>query len=69
MSTILAIFIAIITIVVLALLAGGILGFAAEKFKVDSDPIVEQLDALLPQTQCGQCGHPGCRPYAEAIEF
>lgn len=26
-----------------------------------------QIDALLPQTQCGQCGHPGCRPYAEAI--
>ena len=67
MSTFFAIFIAIAAIVLLALLAGGILGFAAEKFKVDSDPIVEQLDALLPQTQCGQCGHPGCRPYAEAI--
>jgi len=26
-----------------------------------------QIDALLPQTQCGQCGYPGCRPYAEAI--
>lgn len=25
------------------------------------------IDALLPQTQCGQCGHPGCAPYAEAI--
>jgi Na+-translocating ferredoxin:NAD+ oxidoreductase subunit B len=67
MSTFFAIFIAITAVVLLALLAGGILGFAAEKFKVDSDPIVEQLDALLPQTQCGQCGHPGCRPYAEAI--
>ena len=51
----------------LALLFGGILGFAAVKFKVEGDPIVEQLDALLPQTQCGQCGHPGCRPYAEGI--
>jgi electron transport complex protein RnfB len=28
---------------------------------------VDAIDALLPQTQCGQCGHPGCRPYAEAI--
>lgn len=28
---------------------------------------VEQIDALLPQTQCGKCGHPGCRPYAEAM--
>ncbi len=51
----------------LALIFGAILGFAAVKFKVEGDPIVEQLDALLPQTQCGQCGHPGCRPYAEGI--
>ncbi len=51
----------------LALVFGGILGFAAVKFKVEGDPIVEQIDSLLPQTQCGQCGHPGCRPYAEGI--
>ncbi|MGS2718268.1 electron transport complex subunit RsxB [Eionea flava] len=51
----------------LALIFGGILGFAAVQFKIEGDPIVEQLDALLPQTQCGQCGHPGCRPYAEGI--
>ncbi|MEO0442491.1 MAG: electron transport complex subunit RsxB [Pseudomonadota bacterium] len=51
----------------LALVFGGILGFAAVTFKVEGDPIVEQIDALLPQTQCGQCGHPGCRPYAEGI--
>ncbi|POZ61931.1 electron transport complex subunit RsxB [Chromobacterium alticapitis] len=31
-------------------------------------PLVERIDALLPQTQCGQCGHAGCRPYAEALE-
>lgn len=29
--------------------------------------LVDDIDALLPQTQCGQCGYPGCRPYAEAI--
>ena len=29
--------------------------------------IADNIDALLPQTQCGQCGYPGCRPYAEAI--
>lgn len=28
---------------------------------------VARINALLPQTQCGQCGYPGCRPYAEAI--
>ncbi|RKR02397.1 electron transport complex protein RnfB [Kushneria sinocarnis] len=28
---------------------------------------VDEIDRQLPQTQCGKCGHPGCRPYAEAI--
>ena len=51
----------------LALLFGLLLGYAAVRFRVEADPIVEKLDALLPQTQCGQCGYPGCRPYAEAI--
>ena len=43
------------------------LGYAAIRFKVEGNPIVEQIDALLPQTQCGQCSYPGCKPYAEAI--
>ena len=29
--------------------------------------LAERLDRLLPQTQCGQCGYAGCRPYAEAM--
>ena len=32
-----------------------------------ADTLVDAVDALLPQTQCGQCGHPGCRPYAQAV--
>ncbi|GGB51406.1 electron transport complex subunit B [Oceanisphaera marina] len=59
--------IAIAVLALLALVFGVILGFAAVKFRVESDPIVEQLDELLPQTQCGQCGYPGCKPYAEAV--
>ncbi|MUI53594.1 electron transport complex subunit RsxB [Aliivibrio fischeri] len=62
-----SILIAVIAIAALALVFGLILGFASIKFKVESDPIVEQIDAILPQTQCGQCGYPGCKPYAEAI--
>ncbi|MCV5389298.1 RnfABCDGE type electron transport complex subunit B, partial [Escherichia coli] len=60
MSTIL---IAIIALAVLAAIFGAILGFASIRFKVEADPIVDQIDAILPQTQCGQCGYPGCRPY------
>ncbi|GEM79857.1 electron transport complex subunit RsxB [Vibrio superstes] len=62
-----AILIAIVALVALAALFGGLLGFASIRFKVEADPIVEQVDSILPQTQCGQCGYPGCRPYAEAI--
>ncbi|TEW47639.1 electron transport complex subunit RsxB [Psychromonas algicola] len=61
------IFIAILTLGVLALIFGALLGYSSIKFKVKEDPIVEELDALLPQTQCGQCGYPGCKPYAKAI--
>lgn len=34
---------------------------------VAQSPLVERIDALLPQTQCGKCGFAACRPYAEAI--
>lgn len=57
----------ILAIAVLAIIFGLILGFAAIRFKVEGDPIVDKIDAILPQTQCGQCTYPGCRPYAEAI--
>lgn len=35
--------------------------------KVEDAPLVDRIDAILPQTQCGKCGYYGCRPYAEAI--
>jgi len=31
-------------------------------------PTADDIDALLPQTQCTRCGYAGCRPYAEAID-
>jgi len=58
---------AILILLALAAVFGVILGFAAVHFKVDEDPVVDQIDNILPQTQCGQCSYPGCRPYAEAI--
>jgi len=51
----------------IAVVLGAVLGYASIRFKVEGDPLVDKIDALLPQTQCGQCGYPGCRPYAEAI--
>lgn len=58
---------AIIALSALAGIFGLLLGFAAVRFHVEGDPVADQIDALLPQTQCGQCSYPGCRPYAEAI--
>jgi electron transport complex protein RnfB len=51
----------------IGLVLGAVLGWAAIKYRVEDDPLVEKIDAILPQTQCGQCGYPGCKPYAEAI--
>ncbi|MEE8339476.1 MAG: electron transport complex subunit RsxB [Xanthomonadales bacterium] len=58
---------AILSITFLGGLFGFGLGWAARRFHVESDPVVDQIEAILPQTQCGQCNYPGCRPYAEAI--
>jgi len=58
---------AILVMAGIALVLGGVLGWASIRFRVEEDPLVEKIDAILPQTQCGQCGFPGCKPYAEAI--
>ena len=57
----------IILLAVIAAIFGVVLGYSAIRFKVEGNPVVDQIDALLPQTQCGQCTYAGCRPYAEAI--
>jgi electron transport complex protein RnfB len=58
---------AMAAVAALAAACGLLLGYAAIRFHVECDPIADQIDAILPQTQCGQCGFPGCRPYAEAV--
>lgn len=58
---------ALLVMSALALLLGAVLGFSAIKFRVEGNPLVDKIDAVLPQTQCGQCGYPGCKPYATAI--
>ncbi|WP_339829896.1 RnfABCDGE type electron transport complex subunit B, partial [uncultured Arenimonas sp.] len=57
----------VLVVVGLAALFGAVLGWATVRFRVQADPMVERIDRLLPQTQCGQCGYPGCKPYAQAI--
>jgi electron transport complex protein RnfB len=58
---------AVATITGIALAAGLLLGFVSRRLPADGDDLVERVNELLPQTQCAQCGYPGCRPYAAAI--
>jgi electron transport complex protein RnfB len=60
----------LIPVLALTLMAGFfglVLGYSAVRFRLERDPVVDQIEDLLPQTQCGQCGYAGCRPYAEAV--
>jgi electron transport complex protein RnfB len=54
-------------LVVLAALFALALHRLAPPAPVPLAPLAERIDALLPQTQCGQCNFAGCRPYAQAI--
>jgi electron transport complex protein RnfB len=58
---------AVVTIAALAAIAGLLLGFASRRLPPGQSDLAERLNELLPQTQCAQCGYPGCRPYATAI--
>jgi len=57
----------ILVLLGLLLSIGLVLSLIARRFQPDETSVVEQINAILPQTQCGQCSYPGCRPYAEAI--
>jgi len=59
--------ITIITLSALGALAAVILYFVAQKFKVYEDPRIDQVEEVLPAANCGGCGFPGCRAFAEAM--
>ena len=59
--------IAVITIAAIALVAGFGLSYASRRLPASDGDLVEQVNKLLPQTQCAQCGYPGCRPFAAAV--
>jgi Na+-translocating ferredoxin:NAD+ oxidoreductase subunit B len=59
--------ITIVTLSVLGASAALILYFVAQKFKVFEDPRIDQVEAVLPAANCGGCGFPGCRAFAEGL--
>lgn len=58
--------ISLITLGVIGALAAVILFFVAKKFYVYEDPRIDDVEAALPGANCGACGLPGCRGFAEA---
>ena len=51
----------------IGLFFGTILAIAQRFLKVDEDPRIEATNELLPGTNCGACGQPGCLPFAEKL--
>ena len=58
---------AIVVLTAMGLGLGYLLGLAARHLRVDSDPVVEKVEAVLPGSNCGQCGFPGCGMAAAAM--
>jgi electron transport complex protein RnfB len=46
---------------------GFLIALANKKFRVWEDPRIDEVEELLPSTNCGACGLPGCRAFAEAV--
>jgi Na+-translocating ferredoxin:NAD+ oxidoreductase subunit B len=61
------IFYAIITLTSLGLLASVIIYFVSKKFYVTEDPRIKLIEEVLPATNCGGCGQPGCHAFALAV--
>lgn len=55
------------TMAAMGLILGLFLGVAAHYLKVEAEPIVEDLTEMLPGSNCGQCGFPGCAQAAAAL--
>lgn len=56
----------IISLCAIGIASAVILYFVAQKFKVEEDPRIDTVESILPGANCGGCGKPGCRGFAEA---
>ena len=59
--------VAIASLTLLGLMLGFGLGVAARLLRVEGDPLAEEIEAMMPGSQCGQCGYAGCGPAAAAL--
>jgi electron transport complex protein RnfB len=59
--------IAVFSLTALGVVLGIALGFASRVFRVEGNPLVAEVEALMPGSNCGQCGFPGCSGAASAL--
>ena len=57
----------VVTLGVLGILLAIILYFVAQRFKVEEDPRIDEVEKMLPGANCGGCGFAGCRAMSEAL--
>lgn len=58
---------AVLILAGMGLLMGGLLGFASQRLAVEENPVEVEIQAMLPGSQCGQCGYVGCGQAAAAL--
>lgn len=58
---------AVVTLGGLTLVLASLLVLADRKLAVTEDPRIRKVEDMLPHTNCGGCGYPGCLPFAEAL--
>ena len=58
---------AVLLLALIGVLSGFSLYFVAKKFNVIENPLIDEVEAMLPGANCGGCGYPGCRKLAEAL--
>ena len=57
----------VLTLCVLGIVLAVVLFFVAQKFRVEEDPRIDEVEGMLPGANCGACGFPGCRAMAESL--
>lgn len=58
--------VSIISLAAIGAIAAVILYFIAQRFKVEEDPRIDEVESVLPGANCGGCGKAGCRNFAES---
>src|SRR5512142_285976 len=57
----------VVVLAAIGLIFGLVLAVANKKLKVEENPLIAEVEEVLPKGQCGACGYAGCAAYAQAV--